>query len=305
MAAAGAARPGAAAGTVTPKVARRALALSAVASALVHGLVAALVLSLAVNRLAVPPPMMVELVMSPAMHGTADAPAPQSPQGAGKEEEMPPVESDVPPPPPDPPVSEPAQAPPQLEPVAVADGEPAPVFVPPPPRRAPPRRTAPVHDQARPTERRPPRPPSVMAADRPGANPAEASEGAPAATVPADITPNDPDAAAKAKAMTKAPDPSAVSLAGYRLEILRRLAAAKRYPADALTRGEQGRAVVRIVLDRKGTVVRWTLVEGTGSPRLDREVAALVARAAPYPELPPGLPHETIEILAPLEFAVR
>lgn len=142
-----------------------------------------------------------------------------------------------------------------------------------------------------------------MAADPPDTAPSEASAGAAAPTVPAEIAPADPDA--KAKAMIRTPDAAAVNLAGYRQGIMRRLAAAKRYPADALARSEQGRAVVRIVLDRNGNVVRWTLIEGTGSPRLDREVAALVARAAPYPELPPGVPQETIEILAPVEFALR
>jgi len=62
----------------------------------------------------------------------------------------------------------------------------------------------------------------------------------------------------------------------------------KRYPDDARSRGDQGRATVSFALDGGGRVTRVALVRGTGSSSLDQEATAMVRRASPFPAPPDG-----------------
>ena len=50
------------------------------------------------------------------------------------------------------------------------------------------------------------------------------------------------------------------------------------YPAAARRLGEEGRAVAAIVVDARGEVVRWSLSQGTGFPRLDSALGCVIQR---------------------------
>jgi periplasmic protein TonB len=80
------------------------------------------------------------------------------------------------------------------------------------------------------------------------------------------------------------------------------LARQKRYPADAQSRGEQGRATVSFGLDGSGRVTRVSLVSGTGFASLDQEATAMVRRASPFPPPPDGRP---LNFTAPVSFRVQ
>jgi len=75
----------------------------------------------------------------------------------------------------------------------------------------------------------------------------------------------------------------------------------KRYPAEAQSRGEQGRATVSFALDGGGRVTRVSLVRGTGHAALDQEAVAMVRRASPFPAPPDG----RAQITAPVNFSIR
>lgn len=277
----------------------RAALLSVAGSALLHAVLAAVLLAAPWSPPVLPPPVIVELVAVEQTAPMTDValssePATHHPASPSRGEQMPPASPVAPSP------AKEEAAPPEAvaEPVA-ADfhAELAPL---PTPRPKPPSTTPATARHRLAAARRP---------DAAATNPEPRIEPATAAPAPAEhrteAAAAEPFASSVPASAGKPAAASAPSLAVYRQEVLRRLAQAKRYPGDALARGEQGWAVVRIVLDRDGAVVGWTLIDGTGSARLDREVAALVERAAPYPPLPSGFEQNTVELVAPIEFTLK
>jgi protein TonB len=81
---------------------------------------------------------------------------------------------------------------------------------------------------------------------------------------------------------------SSASGADYSGRVAAHLMRHKRYPDDARSRGDQGRATVSFALDGGGRVTRVSLVRGTGSSSLDQEATAMVRRASPFPAPPDG-----------------
>jgi protein TonB len=79
---------------------------------------------------------------------------------------------------------------------------------------------------------------------------------------------------------------------------------AKRYPADARARGEQGTAVVSFAIDRSGRVLSSRLARSSGSPALDQETLATVARAS-LPPAPAEHPGTRFSFSVPIRFNIR
>jgi protein TonB len=76
------------------------------------------------------------------------------------------------------------------------------------------------------------------------------------------------------------------------------------YPAAARRRGEEGRAVARVVVDPGGGVVRWSLAQGTGSPRLDDALGCVIRRLQFEPGRSDGAV-VTAEVLLPVAFRLN
>lgn len=88
----------------------------------------------------------------------------------------------------------------------------------------------------------------------------------------------------------------------YRGLVAAHLARHKRFPPEALGRGDHGRAVVSFSLDGTGRVTSARLVSGTGVPSLDGESVAMVRRASPFPAPPHGRP---MSFTVPINFQLR
>jgi periplasmic protein TonB len=91
----------------------------------------------------------------------------------------------------------------------------------------------------------------------------------------------------------------------WRSALIGRLQQAKRYPAAARARDEQGVATITFTIDRQGHVVSVALTRSSGSATLDEEAVALIHRAEPLPALPPEMHGDTITLTAPISFALR
>ncbi|MBK5912370.1 hypothetical protein CCR85_12825, partial [Rhodothalassium salexigens] len=76
--------------------------------------------------------------------------------------------------------------------------------------------------------------------------------------------------------------------ADHDARVLARFSAAKRYPAAARLRGQEGTVAVRFTLDRTGAVLAAELAGASGRRTLDKAALAQVHRAAPYPAAPEG-----------------
>ena len=163
----------------------------------------------------------------------------------------------------------------------------------------PPRTRVPA---ARPQRTRP-APPAPPAAARAVVPPAEA---APSPTPP--VADAGPAAQAEAGAAgTSAPSgrPAPEAATAYAAEIRRRIDRAKRYPAAALTAGQEGVARLRIVVARDGELVAASLVEGSGFPLLDDASLKAARAAAPFPAAPEALAGDRFDYVIPIRYQRR
>jgi protein TonB len=88
-------------------------------------------------------------------------------------------------------------------------------------------------------------------------------------------------------------------------ELVARLQRARRYPAEARSRGDEGVAYARFTMDRAGRVIAASLVRSSGVPTLDAEAVALIRRAEPLPTMPAELAGDTITLTVPVTFSLR
>jgi protein TonB len=79
----------------------------------------------------------------------------------------------------------------------------------------------------------------------------------------------------------------------------------KRYPSEALERGEHGAAQLAFSVDRAGGVHRARILRSSGSTTLDRATLALISRAQPLPPPPPEIRGAQIAIVVPIRYNIR
>ena len=171
--------------------------------------------------------------------------------------------AEMPPPTPEPP-------PPELPPPPAAVPEPEP---PPPPKPV-------VHKPVV----KPPPPHRPQPLRTPPPEPTTAAMPTTAAVAPRQA----PTQTAMIPQAMPAPRPAPVVSGNYRAALSAWLESHKRYPETARWRGEEGRAVLRFVIDRSGRVVEHTVVKSSGFTDLDAAIEEMI-RGATLPPFPAGM----------------
>jgi len=95
------------------------------------------------------------------------------------------------------------------------------------------------------------------------------------------------------------------ALPNWKSLLVSKLERAKRYPAEARARGEQGVAQLAFSIDRHGGVHNARIARSSGSSLLDHETLTLVERAAPLPPPPLGMSGSQIAIIVPIRYNIR
>jgi len=95
------------------------------------------------------------------------------------------------------------------------------------------------------------------------------------------------------------------SVTQWQSELAAHIERFKRYPAEARTRGDQGLVRVTFTIDRDGWVRASRIVQGSGSPELDHEALAMLARAQPVPRPPNRVPLSELSFTVPVRFNIR
>ncbi len=250
-----------------------------------HAIVLALLLLVPASAPPEPPPLPaggIEVAFAPSLPQPAKPPAP------------PPVKTTPPPPPvatppPPPPPSAPPPPPAAVEPpppAPAATSEPPP---PPPPPPKPPVPPAPERAMRRPVERR-----QVYPRDTPSVPAFTRAPPAPGAL---------PQTAFAPPAPARAPAPSSAISPGYRALLSEWLEAHKRYPESARQQDEEGRAILRFVVERSGRVAQYAVVQSTGYPDLDAALENML-RGATLPPFPPGMDQTSIEVSVAIRFSL-
>ena len=235
-----------------------------------HAILLALLLRLPSPVLPLQPPVPtggIEVAFAPSL------PAPEKPPTPVKTEPPPPPPPVVMPPPPPPPPSAIEPLPPAPEPAVVAPEAPAP---PPPPRK-----------------------PAIPARVKPVLRRPEPERPSPAFAAP---TPSLPQTAL-AHAPAPARPPSTEISPNYRALLSEWLENHKRYPESAREQGEEGRAVLRFVVERSGRVVDYAVIKSSGYPDLDAAVDAMM-RGATLPPFPAGMDQPSIEVAVTIRFSL-
>ena len=107
-----------------------------------------------------------------------------------------------------------------------------------------------------------------------------------------------------------APSPGAAqrvrgAMASWRDQVVAQLQRAKRYPSGAESRREQGVVTLSFTLSRGGSVLSRSIARSSGNSELDQEVLAMVARASPFPQFPPGMTQSSVNLSVPVRFSLR
>lgn len=80
----------------------------------------------------------------------------------------------------------------------------------------------------------------------------------------------------------------------------------KIYPDEARDAGMEGETVVRVRIDRRGTIRYYALERSTGHGELDRAAIAMIRRANPVPAVPNDYPEgDLLEFLIPVNFRLH
>jgi protein TonB len=203
------------------------------------------------------------------------------------EEPQPPIQAEIPPPQVETPPPEPEPAPPppeepvvSPEPPPPAPETPVPVVLPPPPPK--------------PVVKPPPKP--VHRLEKAQPSPTAAPPQSASAAVAAPQT-------AYAPTPVPAPVPSAEVSPGYRALLSAWLESHKRYPDSARQRGEEGRAVLRFVVDRAGRVLDFAVAHGSGYPDLDSSIEEMM-RGAILPPFPASMTQSRIDVSVTIRFSL-
>lgn len=88
----------------------------------------------------------------------------------------------------------------------------------------------------------------------------------------------------------------------YINKVARKIDRKKRYPRLAKENGEEGVVMIKMTLDRNGTLIAYRLSRKAPSERLNQATLSTVQSAAPFPPLPSSYPNSKITIEVPLRF---
>jgi protein TonB len=90
---------------------------------------------------------------------------------------------------------------------------------------------------------------------------------------------------------------------GYSALLSEWLESHKRYPETAREHGEEGRAVLRFVVEHSGRVTQSAVIESSGYPDLDAALEEMM-RGATLPPFPAGMDQPRVEVSVTIRFSL-
>jgi len=99
--------------------------------------------------------------------------------------------------------------------------------------------------------------------------------------------------------------PSAAAVRRWESALVAHIERFKRYPAEARAHRQQGLAKVAFTIDRDGRVRTSQILQTSGSPELDQESLAMLARAQPMPKPPSQVQTSELSFVVPVRFNIR
>ena len=97
----------------------------------------------------------------------------------------------------------------------------------------------------------------------------------------------------------------AVDKAAWVKQIGKRIGSKTIYPKSAIRKGIEGRAKVRITIDRTGVITAFDVVEPTGEAILDKVIEKSIKRISPLPSPPAELSDKELSFNLPLVWRLQ
>ena len=94
-------------------------------------------------------------------------------------------------------------------------------------------------------------------------------------------------------------------VARYAGQLKGRLEESMHYPRAARLAGQEGKVVVRFVIDRNGRVLSIVLEKASGHAILDRETVEMIERGEPFPVIPAEMSGDGLELRVPVVYKIR
>lgn len=94
-------------------------------------------------------------------------------------------------------------------------------------------------------------------------------------------------------------------IATWQKKVVSTIAQKQVYPRAAMSQEIEGRARVKVTIDRSGTITGYEMVEGTGHELLDAEVVRLKDRINPLPKPPASLADANLTFVLPLSWVLQ
>ena len=91
----------------------------------------------------------------------------------------------------------------------------------------------------------------------------------------------------------------------WQTKIVKLIAKKQVYPRSAMRKELEGRAKVRILIDRSGAIVKHEVLTPTGLAVFDKEIPKLMKRINPLPSPPDQLTDNQLSFVLPLSWVIR
>jgi len=91
----------------------------------------------------------------------------------------------------------------------------------------------------------------------------------------------------------------------WQVKIVKLVAKKQVYPRAAMRKELEGRAKVRINIDREGNIVKHEILSPTGLEVFDNEIPKLIDRINPLPSPPDALSDDQLSFVLPLSWVIR
>ena len=118
------------------------------------------------------------------------------------------------------------------------------------------------------------------------------------------VAPNYPAALPRAEAASPAPSESGGPPPNWLAAVRSQLERNKAYPDSARFRRQEGTAVLRFVIDRRGQVLSHAIVKSSGVSSLDKAAEEMLRRASPVPPMPSEIASDRFELTIPVSFTL-
>lgn len=91
----------------------------------------------------------------------------------------------------------------------------------------------------------------------------------------------------------------------WQVKIVKLVAKKQVYPRSAMRKELEGRAKVRVNIDRSGAIVSHEVTQPTGQAVFDKEIPKLIGRINPLPAPPAALSDGQLSFVLPLSWVIR